>query len=496
MSNKLSPTFNPYYKTSTGGDYNAMHRSSLYQWGRASDGHQFNGVNAPYTFPNNYAYGYYTGTGNGPGNSDFHYAYYTVDWRSNRNDNLWQGVDGINNPCPEGFEVPSVKDFEIWARNAGVVASNLGFNIATSGSKLNLYGAQLRGASLINLPNTLRLWTSTPFLDTNNPQQIYSDTFHMVFDPDEAPDSNDILGNGNLFSPLPRAQGVSVRCIKTQKKVVYTIQEVTRAEMLANNNPEPLSEVFCTDCTFPCNYFYTNDRWISKCGTGEYVYGRNNKSVVYASVRAEDGRIWLQQNLGSEFSKLDNPNFNPESTNTNDINILGEYFQWGRPADGHQEMLWDKNSLIGIHTNVTINPVQSGVQQDHGYFVRVSPAETNWTVDPNASTHTWWEGVDAVNNPCPIGYRIPTITELDRWTKTARATDPSHAEYSLLAIPVSGKTDKDTAFISLLGVNTYIWSSTRSNASHPLVLRYVYGVLSTSDYEYPAYGLNVRCIKD
>ena len=29
------------------------------------------------------------------------------DWRSGHNVNLWQGVDGINNPCPSGYRIPT-----------------------------------------------------------------------------------------------------------------------------------------------------------------------------------------------------------------------------------------------------------------------------------------------------------------------------------------------------------------------------------------------------
>lgn len=29
------------------------------------------------------------------------------DWRTPQNDNLWQGESGINNPCPQGYRIPS-----------------------------------------------------------------------------------------------------------------------------------------------------------------------------------------------------------------------------------------------------------------------------------------------------------------------------------------------------------------------------------------------------
>ena len=31
----------------------------------------------------------------------------SANWRSVQNDNLWQGVSGINNPCPSGYRLPT-----------------------------------------------------------------------------------------------------------------------------------------------------------------------------------------------------------------------------------------------------------------------------------------------------------------------------------------------------------------------------------------------------
>jgi hypothetical protein len=44
------------------------------------------------------------------------------DWRLTTNNNLWQGVSGINNPCPAGFRIPTKEEWDaelVWfAANA------------------------------------------------------------------------------------------------------------------------------------------------------------------------------------------------------------------------------------------------------------------------------------------------------------------------------------------------------------------------------------------
>lgn len=68
----------------------------LYQWGRGTDGHEkrislTTSTLSPTDVPGN---AIFITTSNG-------------DWRSTKNDNLWQGLNGVNNPCPAGFRLPT-----------------------------------------------------------------------------------------------------------------------------------------------------------------------------------------------------------------------------------------------------------------------------------------------------------------------------------------------------------------------------------------------------
>jgi uncharacterized protein (TIGR02145 family) len=96
---------------------------NLYQWGRAADGHESRTSNTTITLA----------TSDTPGHGDFiingiHSPY---DWRNPQNDNLWQVVSGINNPCPSGYRLPTEAEWESeiasWGSNnvAGAFASLL-----------------------------------------------------------------------------------------------------------------------------------------------------------------------------------------------------------------------------------------------------------------------------------------------------------------------------------------------------------------------------------
>ena len=99
----------------------------LYQWGRGTDGHQIRTSGTTSTLA----------TSDNPGHGNFILnSSSPYDWRSPQNDNLWQGVSGINNPCPSGYRLPTEAEWDAertsWSSNnaAGAFASPLKLPVA------------------------------------------------------------------------------------------------------------------------------------------------------------------------------------------------------------------------------------------------------------------------------------------------------------------------------------------------------------------------------
>ena len=106
---------------------------SLYQWGRRSDGHQCRDSDLAFNLSST----------NDPMHGDFITPIgQPFDWRSPANDNLWQGVNGINNPCPTNYRVPTEAELEAerlsWTTNdaAGAFSSPLKF-VTSNGRSAN-----------------------------------------------------------------------------------------------------------------------------------------------------------------------------------------------------------------------------------------------------------------------------------------------------------------------------------------------------------------------
>lgn len=104
----------------------------LFQWGRYSDGHE----SRTSATTNN------SSNTDDPGHSLFILA--NNDWRSPANDSLWQGVNGINNPCPPGFRLPTEAEFEAefqsWTSSDAAGAFNSPLKLTLTGARSRMSG--------------------------------------------------------------------------------------------------------------------------------------------------------------------------------------------------------------------------------------------------------------------------------------------------------------------------------------------------------------------
>ena len=152
----------------------------LYQWGRASDGHQCRSSGTRSTLS----------SVDQPNHSDF--ILNSSDWRSPQNANLWQGVNGVNNPCPTGYRLPTRAELNAevssWSssRGSGAFASPL---------KLPQGGGRERSTgSLFNVGTRSFYWSSAATSSSSEYININASNISFVYN--------------------TRSYGMSVRCIK------------------------------------------------------------------------------------------------------------------------------------------------------------------------------------------------------------------------------------------------------------------------------------------
>jgi uncharacterized protein (TIGR02145 family) len=157
----------------------------LYQWGRAADGHQIrtsSGTTATLSAIDQPAHGDFITINSGD-----------YDWRSPQNGNLWQGVSGVNNPCPSGYRLPT--DTELEAERASWGTNNNAAGAFGSPLKLPMSGYRDSSDGSLSGFGTFGLyWSST-----------VSGTVSRSLDFDSS---------GASMYDYERAYGFSVRCIK------------------------------------------------------------------------------------------------------------------------------------------------------------------------------------------------------------------------------------------------------------------------------------------
>ena len=193
-----------------------------------------------------------------------------------------------------------------------------------------------------------------------------------------------------------------------------------------------------------------------------YLPCMNHNGFDYCPVISPDtAKIWLDRNLGAA----------QVCDDSEDIACYGDYYQWGRDFDGHQDSKSETNTTQA--TDIDNVGDQFIIGND------------DWTsTDINGSTRsTNWSNTDG-GAVCPIGYSVPTLTELT--DENIDVTD------SFLKLPFAGYRDRD----GVINDAGHLWSSDVSSSVDSSKSLTFEDNATYVNYLERAVGLPVRCIKN
>jgi len=188
-------------------------------------------------------------------------------------------------------------------------------------------------------------------------------------------------------------------------------------------------------------------------------------------VKGTAGKIWMAYNLGAT----------AVPTSPTDAAGYGDLYQWGRATDGHEK----RTSLMTTTRSSTDTPVD-------GKFIITKAAPYNWRSSVN---HKLWQGGSGTNNPCPAGFRIPTIQELeDEFIKSNIKDKTAAFNNTPLKLVAAGYRNPVTGTLESVGSYGSYWSSDIDSYNKLPNNRTIGAGFITNEYQ--AFGLSVRCIKE
>ncbi len=469
----------------------------LYQWGRGNDGHQCRTSATTTTLSST----------DQPGNGNFILAPNAPnDWRSPQNVNLWQGVNGINNPCPSGYRVPTDSEIDMerasWVsqNNSGAFLSVL--KLVTSG--IRNYNNGLVSASSGNY------WTSTiSGIESRNiqtsPASIgtalrgYGLSVRCIKDASAIPatigaincGSSSITGtltSGTAASgvsasvPYTGGNGGSYAAQTISSTGVTGLTATLSSGILANGSGSLSLVISGTPSTSgtasfaltiggqSCSFTVSVQTALAAQYPANSVFCASGPTLIVDVTNPATGKIWMDRNLGAS----------QVATSSTDAAAYGDLYQWGRATDGHQ-----------CRTSATTTALSSSDQPGNANFILAPNTPIDWRSPQNDNL---WQGVNGVNNPCPSGYRLPTQSELEAERLSWNQNNSIGAFASPLKFSNAGYRNGQNALLGDLGTDGRYWTSSINN-NIPAVLNYGSGG-ALIDAGYRASGRTVRCIKN
>ena len=197
-----------------------------------------------------------------------------------------------------------------------------------------------------------------------------------------------------------------------------------------------------------------------------------------------NGVRWATCNVGAHGQFVANPE------------DFGGYYQWGRKGDGHEQP-----------TSGTTTTLSSTDDPGHSNFILTEEDPYDWRVPQNDAL--WNAGsettpVKATNDPCPAGWRVPTLTELQSLeTVTKEWSNLNGVDgYFIgdgepkLFLPAAGIRNYISSGYDFVGTSGNYWSSSIGGTNAYSTYFYSTTVAPGTNSNSRASGFSIRCIAE
>ena len=287
--------------------------------------------------------------------------------------------------------------------------------------------------------------------------------------------SNNIYNNGSNVGIGTNNPSASAKLEISSDTQGFLPPRMTNAQRDAITSPAAGLTIYNT--TVNCLQWWNGTIWYDGCGNNiqlQYPAGSifcNAPTEIVEILNPSTGKIWMDRNLGAY----------RVANSFSDSLAKGDLYQWGRGSDGHQ-----------CRTSTITSSLSSSDQPGNSFFIVTAVAPYDWRSPQNNSL---WQGLSGVNNPCPTGFRIPTITELDNERATWLTQNSNGAYGSPLRFSGTNTRNAGSGLIDSINYGYYYSSTINStNVRHLTIPNMNSNPFLDSFYR--SFGRAVRCIKN
>lgn len=218
------------------------------------------------------------------------------------------------------------------------------------------------------------------------------------------------------------------------------------------------------------------------------------KGLTYKVVTSPITRKkWLDRNLGASQA----------CTASSDEKCYGDYYQWGRLADGHEKADSAITEILASNIN------NAGREFIVSYFDWLSLDDNSIVIDGDGEMRSRRWSVSDGSGVCPAGFAVPTIQELEEETTdysgannlntgAVKVINSTTAFENFLKLPVAGYRESDKNLSSIIaGIDIVggVWSSS-AILDKSKGIGFVDDSANSSRTDRRSLGFPVRCIKD
>ena len=191
---------------------------------------------------------------------------------------------------------------------------------------------------------------------------------------------------------------------------------------------------------------------------------------IYVPIKEpKGGYIWLNNNLGAEYTRYGSSDFDPgqQAKTPKDWLAFGSMFQFGRPADGHELVTYTNATAYTFKHGISNTPATTYPNVGHGQTIK--PA-TTYDGSGKINTPNWFGNLNTINyvtlgndndySVCPVGFKVPEQSQIFYYQTSSYRTKAYGITDFVLRLPTNATESSSVRRYGSYYYSPILWVNT------------------------------------